>query len=181
VEPSSLNFHTSEASKILTIINEGGGSLSWEIETEAGWLVCPMFSGETETSTTVEISINGKEMGDSNQEHEGTLTVFSNGGNYPISVTYIPSFTLTGFVYHRNLPDIIPLHGATITAYYGDSIFSTSSEQDGAYFLEDIPKSFDYIEVLKDGYLPSGISAGTKLVIPDNNVLVYDFYLWPDS
>ena len=80
-------------------------------------------------------------------------------------------------MYERNAPGIVPLPGATVTLYSGDSDFSNTSVQDGSYKLEDVPKSFDYVEVLKEGYNSTGIPPGTKLVIPDNNILEYDFYL----
>ena len=181
VNPSSLDFRGTEALKTLDIVNDGGGALTWVIDTNTGWIVCPVSSGETETSTTLEISVNGKEIDDPDQISEGTLTIFSNGGNYSVSVFYIPGFTLTGFVYDREVPRSISLSDATVTLYSGDLTFSTTTDQDDWYNLEDMPKSFDYVEVLKEGYIPSGIPPGIKLVIPDNNILEYDFYLIPDT
>ena len=96
-------------------------------------------------------------------------------------MSYIPGFTLTGIVYEGDSPSLIPLPGATVTLYSANSSFSTSSDEEGAYILEDVPKAFDYVEVLKEGYTASGIPPGTKLVIPDNNILEYDFYLLPDD
>ena len=177
VDPPSLDFRGAETMQTLNIVNKGGGSLTWEIDNDTGWIVCSLSSGETETETTVDICVNGKEIDDPDQASEGILTILSNGGVYTVSVYYVPAFTLTGFVYERNAPGIVPLPGATVTLYSGDSDFSNTSVQDGSYILEDVPKSFDYVEVLKEGYNSTGIPPGTKLVIPDNNILEYDFYL----
>ena len=178
VDPSSLNFRGSETVQTLDIINDGGGALSWEIDTETGWIVCPVSSGETETSTTVEISVNGKEIGDSDQISEGTLTIYSNGGNYSVPVSYIPGFTLTGFVYEGEETEAILSPGARITVYSDTFDFFTDSDQDGWYYLEDVPIFFNYVEATKGNQLDR-LESGTKLVIPDNNILEYDFYLMP--
>jgi hypothetical protein len=177
VDPPSLNFRGTETLKTLNIVNKGGGSLTWEIDNDTVWIICSLSSGETETETTVDICVNGKEIGDPDQASEGVLTILSNGGDYTVSVYYVPAFTLTGFVYERSAPGVVPLPDARVTLYSGDSDFSNTSGQDGSYILEDVPKSFDYVEVLKEGYNPTGIPPDTKLVIPDNNILEYDFYL----
>ena len=177
VDPTSLNFRGAETMQTLNIVNKGGGSLIWEIDNDTGWIVCSLSKGETETETTVDICINGKEIDDPDQASESILTILSNGGVNTVSVYYVPAFTLTGFVFERNAPDIVPLPGATVTLYSGEFYFSNTSDQDGSYILEDVPKSFDYVEVLKEGYNPTGIPPGTKLVIPDNNILEHDFYL----
>jgi hypothetical protein len=181
VSPPSLDFHGTETLKTLHIMNEGSGALTWSIESEAGWIICAVYSGETETAATVDVCINGKEIDDPDQVHEGVVTVTSNGGNDEVAVSYIPVFTLTGTVYERNIPDIVPLPGATVTLYSGSSHYAATSDQEGAYILADVPKAFDYVEVIKSGYTTSVIASGTKLVIPDNNILVYDFHLAPLS
>jgi hypothetical protein len=89
-----LSFHESETSRTQNIINGGGGELSWEIQTERGWIVCPVEKGETETFMTVEISPNEKEISYSDQDCEGTLTIYSNGGNFNVPVYYNPGITV---------------------------------------------------------------------------------------
>jgi hypothetical protein len=181
VEPSTLDFRDTETIKTLNIVNHGGGSLIWEIVSDAEWIVCPVESGGTATSTIIEIHINGKEIEDPDQACEGSVNVISNGGNYTVSVSYIPGFTLTGIVYGGEAPDLYRLSNASVTLHCEGSQYSTYSAVDGSYILADVPKAFDYVEVHKEGYIASGIAEGTKLVIPGNNILEYDFFLAPDD
>ncbi len=174
VSPPSLSFHESETSRTLNIINDGGGELRWEIETEAGWIVCPVAEGETETSMTVEVIVNEKEIGDSDQVCEGTLIIYSNGGNFNVPVYYNPGITVTGFVYGEGVSGTVSLPDAMINIYSSGSIkFTAFTDQDGWYVIENVSKSCDYIEARKDGYYPRA----EKLMIPSDKSVEHDFTL----
>ena len=181
VNPSTLDFRGTEMLKTLNLVNHGGGFLIWEVSSDRSWIVFPVDNGETATSTSIDIHINGKEIDNPDQACVGSVFVISNGGNYTVAVSYIPGFTLTGTVYGSDPPDLYALSDASVVLYSEGSQYATYSAADGSYTLTDVPKAFDYVEVHKPGYISSGIAPGTKIVIPGNNVLEYDFYLSPDD
>jgi len=177
VSPSLLNFAENESTATLRIINDGSGLLCWEIETEYVWIKYVAAEGETENETTVDVSINRKEITDPKPLCEGTMDVYSNGGNITIPVVVCISgttMTVFGSVYGEQGPDTVPLHGATINLYREGEIITTGqTDQAGMYIIADVPQSCDYIEAQMDGYY----SRIEKLMKPNDGTAEHSFVL----
>jgi len=88
VSPASLDFGTTTSLMNLNIQNSGDGQLSWSITSDQGWLASAVESGETFTETdqiSILVDRTGLDLGD----HNGNITITSNGGtvSLPISLS----------------------------------------------------------------------------------------------
>ncbi|MCD4766776.1 MAG: hypothetical protein K8R34_09725 [Methanosarcinales archaeon] len=77
---NDLNYGTMNEgdtdSKIFSILNTGSGILEWSINTDRSWITVSPTSGTNSKDVTVIVDTTGLSLGN----HEGTITIESNGG-----------------------------------------------------------------------------------------------------
>lgn len=82
VSPTSLDFGTSTTQLTLSIFNDGGGVLSWNIVESLTWLSVSQISGSGFAEVTVTVDRTGLAPG----EYNAMITVESNGGNIDVPI-----------------------------------------------------------------------------------------------
>lgn len=84
VVPTTLDLGADAEVGAFTISNDGGGSLTWSVQTPAGapWLTVEPASGTGSRNVSVAVSRSGLAPG----EYTADITVASNGGNATVSV-----------------------------------------------------------------------------------------------
>jgi hypothetical protein len=82
VEPGSLDFGYLDSTRPLTIVNIGGGTLTWSVTESIPWLDVSSTSG----TNTEEIDVTVDRSGLSPGTYSGTIDVSSNAGNESILV-----------------------------------------------------------------------------------------------
>jgi len=86
VSPATLDFGTDATTRSLDVMNRGDLALDWTAASATGWIDVAPASGQTheETDTiTVTVDRAGLAPGD----HQGSVTVSSNGGETDVTVT----------------------------------------------------------------------------------------------
>jgi hypothetical protein len=82
VDPTSIDIGYIDVTRQLTVINVGGGTLTWGVMESIPWLVVSPTSGTNTTDVTVTVDRLGMSPG----MYSGTLNVSSNGGSETILV-----------------------------------------------------------------------------------------------
>jgi predicted MPP superfamily phosphohydrolase len=83
VSPTSLSFAVAETQKSFTISNTGGGTLTWSLSSNQGWLTASPTSGSGNAAVTVNVNRSGLDSG----TYSGIITINSNGGSQTVSVS----------------------------------------------------------------------------------------------
>jgi hypothetical protein len=130
VSPSIFQFSCQQGgsnpdAQILSVRNCGGGTLSWQIDKDADWLVTDVSSGSsTGKIYTVQIGVNNEGL--SAGDHEGKITLFDNNAINSPRTIFVKLHV--GGVIH--VPAQYPtIQSAVIAAWNGDTI----SVADGTY------------------------------------------------
>ncbi len=87
ISPSTLNFESTLTSMRMNIRNNGGGTLSWNLTPNQNWISVNVTSGSTTSETDQIYVVIYREILDPG-DHQGSITVSSNGGtqNVPVLV-----------------------------------------------------------------------------------------------
>ena len=101
VEPSSLNFGTSEAQRSIAVSNDGGGTLNWSVSEKPEWITCTPNSGSG--NHTVVITLNRSLLAVGNNTSQIAVTSPDGGVQYidvaateePRDLSYTISVTTT--------------------------------------------------------------------------------------
>jgi alpha-tubulin suppressor-like RCC1 family protein len=115
INPTSLDFGTSQTSLQFTVKNNGGGTLNWSASESADWItnVSPangsLTAGQS-TPVTVNVSRSGKSPGTYNHN----ISVTSNGGTGSVAV----SMTVQGGTPTINITRPTPNESLTIGSQY---------------------------------------------------------------
>ncbi len=111
VEPAGMDFGYIDDTRVLTVINIGGGTLDWSLTESIPWLELSTTSGVNDEEVTVLVDRTELAQG----VYSGEIEVVSNGGSRTISVNMtvpptdpilrvVPTeLTFTGFVSDRSL------------------------------------------------------------------------------
>ncbi|MBD3175426.1 MAG: hypothetical protein GF320_09600, partial [Armatimonadia bacterium] len=83
VDPTSLSFGSSSTQKTLSITNTGEGTLTWSVADDQSWLSVSSASGTGDGTVSVTVNRSGLAVGG----YTGTVTVSSNDGTVPVSVS----------------------------------------------------------------------------------------------
>lgn len=84
---TSLDFGTSISQSSFTIINKGGGKLSWSINANQNWLKISPTNGEIEFEGNSIVTVNVIRQGLDIGKYTYAIPVLSNGGNGSVNVT----------------------------------------------------------------------------------------------
>jgi len=83
VNPTTIDFGTTETQKSFNISNLGGGTLNWQVTESVSWIISVNpISGTNSGTVTVTISRSGLAEGD----YSGIISVKSNGGDKDVTV-----------------------------------------------------------------------------------------------
>jgi hypothetical protein len=82
VDPTSVDFGYADVTRLLTITNVGGGTLTWNVVESIPWLTASPSAGTNTTDVTLTVNRLGLSPG----LHTGTLNVSSNGGSESVLV-----------------------------------------------------------------------------------------------
>ncbi len=159
VSSNIIDFETSVIEKSLNITNNGGGTLSWNINsTIPVWLKVSQTKGELLAGNTssIVISTNRKDMKEG--IYKADLSIASNGGNSSITIT-------------MTVKDLTPLMSLSPTllnfnSETGEKIFTISNNGEGPLSWEikqDLPEWLNVSET--SGELKPGEKTSVKLSI----------------
>lgn len=87
VGPASLEFGTDTSTLGLTVSNNGGGTLDWNLEEDIPWLQVSKTSGAVDGGKSDGISVSVDRIGLAAGTHSGALSFTSNGGTATVTVT----------------------------------------------------------------------------------------------
>ncbi len=101
ITPSSIDFETTKTEGTITVSNTGGGTLSWNIQSDLpSWLKASIMKGETLSGkpTSVVLSVSRQNINPGTYKH--TVSFTSNGGNGSVAVSMTvpeptPKITIT--------------------------------------------------------------------------------------
>jgi hypothetical protein len=114
--PTSLDFGTSDTAKSFNIVNTGGGTLTWSLSSNQGWLTATPTSESGNAAITVNVNRSGLNSG----TYSGTITVSSNVGSQTVSVSMQvpvatkPDLIITNVWWSPDSPKV----GDKVTFYY---------------------------------------------------------------
>ncbi|MGB9595699.1 MAG: BACON domain-containing protein, partial [Candidatus Poribacteria bacterium] len=87
--PSTLDFGASETQKILTIKNNGAGTLTWQVSRQQTWLTLSPVVGSLESGKSANITATVSRARLNPGSYKDTISITSNGGNGSVPVTMI--------------------------------------------------------------------------------------------
>jgi len=98
VQPASLSFDDTQREQLLEIVNDGSGTLEWELNIPAGvnWVSASPLGGTVlrGSATAVTVRIDRTLLAPSTTPYTATLEVRSNGGDATVNVsTQVSAFT----------------------------------------------------------------------------------------
>jgi len=85
VNPTTLDFGTTDTQKTFDVTNGGTGTLTWNITKDKDWITVNPTSGSTTTETDT-ITVTVDRTGLAPGHHTGTVSVSSNGGDQDVTV-----------------------------------------------------------------------------------------------
>ncbi|GEM_PF-1327747 len=85
VNPTSLDFGSTDTQKTFNITNQGTGTLTWSITKDKTWITVNPTSGDTTVETDV-ITVSVDRSGLAPGHYTGTVSITSNGGNQDVTV-----------------------------------------------------------------------------------------------
>ncbi|MBI4556266.1 MAG: hypothetical protein HY706_01665 [Candidatus Hydrogenedentes bacterium] len=86
VSPITLSFGTGGTVDTLTIVNNGGGTLTWSFQGAPSWLTITPLSGSTTTETD-EVTLTANRTGLAPGDYQADFEVTSNGGTQTIAAS----------------------------------------------------------------------------------------------
>jgi hypothetical protein len=173
VFPEVLDFGEEENSLILTIMNQGKGTLAWYLIVDGNedWITCTEPHGViTNEIDSVEVIVERGDIKFPEPVCESGLHIYSNGGNLfvPIIVAIpVPRMTVVGLVLDKVTE--VPIEGASVTLYdtVGDIVGRGSTIGEGSYEIVDVSFSCAWIMVEKSDYRSRTLKL-IQPVIPDD-------------
>jgi len=157
--PTSIDFGTSENTRLLNILNHGSGVLTWGVTPMAPWITLSTYSGSGDATILVWANRSGLPPG----THTTLLDVTSNGGNAQIPVSLI-------------VPAPVPALGVSpgslaFSANQTQKLLSVFNAGTGT-LTWDVASSVPWMSVAPD----SGVGDGTVTVTVDRTGLPDDTY-----
>ena len=174
VQPTVLNFGTSDIPMNFEISNMGEGELDWEVIIYQNWITCTPTAGYTTGIAIVEVTVD--KTGLKPCTYNGTVEVTSKNGDleYVTVLMTIPPDTggVCGNVYSEMTGN--PLEGVAVSITgHPESVLTDS---DGYYLLSDVPPGTKDIAFQKSGYH----TKLTKINIVTGQIVTFDIDLEPE-
>jgi len=124
VSTTTLSFTPEGASANITLKNSGGGTLTWSLTEDIGWLTVSSNEGTIESrgNTSVELTVTPSDM--PNINNTGILTITGNGGTISINVnaTRHPNYRIF-------------IHAIEVHQFQGDEFFCSKNDNEVYYKL----------------------------------------------
>jgi hypothetical protein len=174
VQPTVLDFGTSDNPMNFRVSNTGEGELDWEVIVYQNWITCTPVAGYTTDIATVTVTID--KTGLKPWTYNGTVEVTcKNGGlEYVTVLMTIPPDTggVSGNVYSEVTGD--PLEGVVVSITGHPE--SVSTDSDGYYLISDVSPGTKDISFQKTGYH----NKITKINIVTGQVVTFNINLEPE-